>query len=736
MTPEPARPARFASLLLCALTAPLACGDDTGRASASESGATLSSSSAATDVASESATESATSTGVDTTATATESTSTTTSSTTTGDPLDRCEDEPPLATRGLLFDGASRVSMGPAPALGLASFTVEAWVRRDGRGTTANTGVGGLKLVPIVAKGRGESDGSNVDCNYAFGFYGDVLGADFEDMASGANHPIYGKTAIPLGSWHHVAATYDGATWRLYVDGVLDAESAANAVPRHDSIQHFALGAALNSKGEAAGGLVGGLDEVRVYGRALSEAELQATMFSTAPSPEGLVAHYALDDGDAVIDLAGEAHGEITGASFLTPAAVLDRGVAPILSDPQDLEGRGDLRILAVDVADADGDAVVVDFYARELTAADDFTVVALPDTQYYTRDANPPSRPEPDDPEYFKAQTRWAWDHRYERNVVGLLTLGDIINNADQQPQWQRASAAFAILEDQSDPAFPDGVPFAASFGNHDQFPKDVPNETDEANTHLGVDRFAGRAYYGGNYDGDNDENFVYFESGGLTIVVVNFQFNPDPDPKVLAWARSVFESHPRALGVVTTHYIVTGGGNFSAQGASIYEALKDVPNVRLMASGHVAQAARRADDYEGHVIHSMLSDFQRSAPSPGDPETPVVVDQSQTNGGLGYMRIWGFQPSRQELYVETYSPKREASYTDEENEFALPLRIVGAGRSPFVHVGSVAPKGGVATIELPGVAEGTVFEWYAVARDCAHVRETELLLIDRLEP
>lgn len=726
---------RCASLALV-LATPIACYDGGIPEDGTTESSTAASTSSASSPSSPTSSASSPSSVTDPLPTSSAESSTTASGDATGtpDPPTFCENEPPLATRGLVFDGASHVAMGLAPDLGLAAFTLEAWVRRDARGDAANTGVGGLKLVPIISKGRGESDGSNVDCNYAFGFHGDVLGADFEDMATGANHPIHGKTAVPLGSWHHVAATYDGATWRLYLDGVLDGESVADATPRQDSIQHFGLGAAFNSKGEAAGALIGALDEVRVYSRALTADELRATMDTTTPDPRGLVAHYPLDTDAA--DLVGVAPGTITGATFITPAAVLDRGAAPIVSDPQALDAGADIRTLSVAVSDPEGDAVEVDFFARELTPQDDFTLVALPDTQYYTRDAAPPTRPDPDDPEYFKAQTRWAWDHRVERKVVGLMTLGDIINNSDQPNQWKRASASLGILEDLSDPAFPEGLAFAASYGNHDQNPKDIPEATAEANSYLGVARFGGRSYYGGNYDGDNDENFVYFQAGGLAIVVVNFQFNPSPDPEVLAWARSIFESHPKALGIVTTHYIVTGGGNFSDQGEAIYAALKDVPNLQLMASGHVAQAARRTDKSGGNVIHSMLSDFQRSAPDPNNPQQPQVVAQSLTNGGHGYMRIWNFAPSRQELFVETYSPKKDASYTDEQNEFNLRVDLLGAGSSPFIPLGTVTAAGGTAKIDLPGVAPGTAFEWYAVARDCAHTKPTDLQLIDLSAP
>lgn len=632
-----------------------------------------------------------------------------------------CEGEPPVTSSALVFDGTNGVTMGLAPDLGLQVFTLETWVRRDGRGALADTGVGGRKLVPIISKGRGEHDGSNVDCNYAFGFFGDVLAADFEDMATGANHPVQGKTAVPMDGWHHVAATYDGTTWRLYLDGVLDGESVAKAVPRHDSIQHFGLGAAYNSTGAAAGGLHGALDEVRVYSRALEGAELQATMYSSAPNPDGLVAHYRLDAADAdARDLVGDAPGKITGAVFSEPGAVLDRGTAPSVSNAR-AEMAGEAMALLVDVADAESDEMEVEFFARELTAADDFTMVVLPDTQYYTRDASPPKRPKADDKTYFEAQTRWAWDHRYDKKVIGLFGVGDVVNNADQLPQWQRANGAMEILEDLSDPNYPDGLPYGVAFGNHDQYPNSTADGTKVANTYFGNDRFVGRSYYGSTYNGDHDENYTYFKAGDLEIVLISFQFNEKPSAEVLAWARSVLLAHPKALGVVATHYIVTGGGDFSEQGKAIYAALKDVPNLQLMASGHVSKDARRTDTFEGNVIHSMLSDYQRSAPDPKDPEKPVVVEQGQTNGGQGYMRVWSFSPRTQELNVTSYSPKKDKYYTDSRNKFTLDVDLVGAG-GPFSSLGVVTPQGGTAQVELLTVDPGKRFEWYAVARDCVH--------------
>ncbi len=103
-----------------------------------------------------------------------------------------------------------------------------------------------------------EVEGSTVDMNYFLGISAATgrLAADFEDTATGGNHPINGTAAIPAdGSWHHVAATYDGTTWQLYVDGALDATLSVGAfTPRFDSIQHAAIGTALNSTGGVTSG--------------------------------------------------------------------------------------------------------------------------------------------------------------------------------------------------------------------------------------------------------------------------------------------------------------------------------------------------------------------------------------------------------------------------------------------------------------------------------------------------
>ena len=150
-------------------------------------------------------------------------------------------------------------------------------------------------------QGDGRSgQGDNKDINYFLGIDAKrrVLAADFEDTINGGNHPAFGVTPIADGVWYHAAATYDGTTWRLYLNGVLEAQVVVgNFTPHFNSIQHAALATALNSTGGAAGAFLGALDEVRIWNVARSATDIQSTMAEPLPAAIGLIGRWGLDEG-------------------------------------------------------------------------------------------------------------------------------------------------------------------------------------------------------------------------------------------------------------------------------------------------------------------------------------------------------------------------------------------------------------------------------------------------------
>ncbi|MBM4362506.1 MAG: LamG domain-containing protein, partial [Deltaproteobacteria bacterium] len=88
-----------------------------------------------------------------------------------------------------------------------------------------------------------------------------------------ANLSPRGSARVPGlgdGEWHHAAVTYDGSALRLYVDGAREAESAHSP-----SSSPECAGLTVGSSGSPVSEpFIGQLDDLRVYGAALSASEI------------------------------------------------------------------------------------------------------------------------------------------------------------------------------------------------------------------------------------------------------------------------------------------------------------------------------------------------------------------------------------------------------------------------------------------------------------------------------
>jgi hypothetical protein len=302
----------------------------------------------------------------------------------------------------LLFDGVDDyVTMGAATStLGASTFTIECWFKRTGAGTgNASTGTNGLSAaIPLVTKGRGEGDNSNVDCNYFLGIDNATgrLCADFEAATStplngtgsaNNNYPVFGTTVIQQNVWTHAAVTWDGNAWKLFVNGVEETVTVSNLlptprpVPRADSIQHFAIGSALNSSGTAAGFFQGVIDEVRVWNVARSGAEIAAARDVPITSVvSGLLARFGLNEGTGTTATSsvGSVSGTLTNGPLWTDGRVLVPNTPPTVSitapaNNASFTAPANFTITA-SASDSDGTISKVEFYRGATILGEDTT--------------------------------------------------------------------------------------------------------------------------------------------------------------------------------------------------------------------------------------------------------------------------------------------------------------------------------------------------------------------------
>jgi concanavalin A-like lectin/glucanase superfamily protein len=91
---------------------------------------------------------------------------------------------------------------------------------------------------------------------------------------------VFGPSALPLKTWTHLALTYDSATIRFYVNGVL-----VDSSPETSSITTSAKPLCVGgdpTQGQFFNGII---DEVRVYNVALTAAQIQRDMVTPLSSP-------------------------------------------------------------------------------------------------------------------------------------------------------------------------------------------------------------------------------------------------------------------------------------------------------------------------------------------------------------------------------------------------------------------------------------------------------------------
>jgi hypothetical protein len=322
----------------------------------------------------------------------------------------------------------------------------------------------------------------------------------------------------------------------------------------------------------------------------------------------------------------------------------------------------------------------------------DEFTIVAVPDTQNYHRTEIGKA--------YFSKQMKWIRNNALNqdctedrvpfKNIVFVTHLGDVVSNArgdEQHQQWINSLEQIAKLDG--------ALPYSIALGDHDYNTSSMPVTGHSAFVnHYGPDRYETYKWYGGS-SRKGTSHYQYFQAAGRTFLHINLEVDapdssqyPDEDDQ-LEWAQSVLDANRDLPAIVTTHAYLTdetikgpdrkqvsyeAGGQFVGHGTDpeIEKGLRE-NEVRRDGRTIWREFVRKNNQIFmvlGGNYHDYLRDqggrrsfmggeyFQISHNGSGQPVIEILANyQDHPNGGNGLIRLITFNTERNQIHFETYN-------------------------------------------------------------------------------
>ena len=235
------------------------------------------------------------------------------------------------APHSIVFDGANdyvRVADAPALSFGTGTtdtaMTIEVWVRPDS-----------VSAVHEIVGKAGE---------YHLLFLHGALLLQLRDNSSSARTFVTASVNVSswVGSWHHIAVTYDGRGGATASQGVtIYLDGVAVPVGREDNPAYVAMENRsspldIGRDNEADGfAYAGGLDELRLWNVVRTQAEIQATMGTELTGAEaGLAAYWRFNEGTGT-SVADDSPGASTATLVNGTVWSTDDPLAPDTTAPQ-----------------------------------------------------------------------------------------------------------------------------------------------------------------------------------------------------------------------------------------------------------------------------------------------------------------------------------------------------------------------------------------------------------------
>ncbi len=326
-----------------------------------------------------------------------------------------------------------------------------------------------------------------------------------------------------------------------------------------------------------------------------------------------------------------------------------------------------------------------------QLKNEDNYNIVLIPDTQNTIEYR----------PDVMNAAIDGLIDSADELNVKGVIHLGDVVDDNNDDQQYINARDAFYRLPDA-------GIKFLVQLGNHDGWSGGIHNY---------YNSFSGKStaftrktswYLTNSPNGDGNSSYMFVNGGSYNYLVVSLScsgsgsgannntgwYTEDEE-----WLRSVLEEYPNCPTIVTTHDLQNCSDTepsaikLSGRGQQLWNIVKDYDQVFMLVGGHShGSGVQELTNTNGKSVISILTDYQFAY-----------------NGGNGFFRYLEFDESADKIYYSTYSPYA-ANLPDSEKSFFDVNFMTGEGNEGEIDLSFEERFDGM---KAPQIAEETEGKW-----------------------
>jgi hypothetical protein len=280
------------------------------------------------------------------------------------------------------------------------------------------------------------------------------------------------------------------------------------------------------------------------------------------------------------------------------------------------------------------------------------YTIVAIPDTQYYSAYW----------PDIFIHQTQWICQCKAKLDIIYASHLGDLVEHKNSLiNEWSFASYSIDNL-------LKCNMPHGIVAGNHDvEYEESGEYEQYRMfNYSFPISKYRDQKWFGGSHSrGDMRNTFSLVSApDGTNYIMINIEYLPvlSNQQNITSWIISLLTTFSNRTAIISSHYVADDCSD------EVFYVFSDIAkrfcNVLLLLGGHTfdcgGEMTVKIPNNCGGSAFSLVSDYQ-----------------GIYRGGSGWLRYYNFRKSNStnKICVFTFSPYYNEFKLQNKSYFSIDL-------------------------------------------------------------